>query len=269
MLISNHSPFVKVWVIIQLIAKHLNWWMWIGYVKFNMFHLKISHWIFEDSLWFSSRIRSFSGSFVVFETSWEQKPACILTWPVQRTESCSIIPQLPRFLSVQTQWAIEKTCQQEVQSLWDVDELMGFWSMNILSYYRISHVYPIPYTHISLFEFNQNPFFSIQMRCRQSWLFSVQKPTKAKRCLFTFLPHVFFGAQWFFDWANRHVPRKNAIERIESTIGKSDLGEKAWCLKIASRSLFVTSNLEESTYIDTVHTWTKLFVCRKQVMSMA
>ena len=155
MLISNHSPFVKVWVIIQLIAKHLNWWMWIGYVKFNMFHLKISHWIFEDSLWFSSRIRSFSGSFVVFETSWEQKPACILTWPVQRTESCSIIPQLPRFLSVQTQWAIEKTCQQEVQSLWDVDELMGFWSMNILSYYRISHVYPIPYTHISLFEFNQ------------------------------------------------------------------------------------------------------------------
>ena len=64
--------------------------------------------------------------------------------------------------------------------------------------------------------------------------------------LFTSLPHVFFGAQWFFDWANRHVPRKNAFE--QSTIGKSDLGEKAWCLKTASGSLLVMSNLEESTY---------------------
>ena len=30
MVISTHSPFVKVWFIIQLIAEHLNWWMWIG-----------------------------------------------------------------------------------------------------------------------------------------------------------------------------------------------------------------------------------------------
>ena len=62
MVISNHSPFAKVWFIIQLIAKHLNLWMWIGYVKFNMLHLKISHWILGDSFWFSNKIRSFSGS---------------------------------------------------------------------------------------------------------------------------------------------------------------------------------------------------------------
>ena len=125
---------------------------------------------------------------------------------------------------------------------------MGFWSINILSYYRISHVYPIPYTHISLFEFNQLLFSPSKCDASSPDFFSVQKPTKAKRCLFTFLPHVFFGAQWFFDWANRHVPRKNVFEQIESTIGKSDLGEKAWCLKAASGSLLVMSNLEESTY---------------------
>ena len=126
MVISNHSPFVKVWFIIQLIAKHLNWWMRIGYVKFNMLHRKISHWILGDSFWFSNKIRSFSGSmWGVLGRQWRNldassycalfvrrmtpklKSTCILTWPVQRTESCLIIPQLPRFWSVQTQWAVE------------------------------------------------------------------------------------------------------------------------------------------------------------------
>ena len=75
-------------------------------------------------------------------------------------------------------------------------------------------------------------------------------PREIKRCLFTFLPHGLLGRQHdsFLTEPNRHVPRKNAIERIESTIGKSDLGEKAWCLKTASGSLLVMSNLEESTY---------------------
>ena len=67
--------------------------------------------------------------------------------------------------------------------------------------------------------------------------FSVQKSTEVS---------FYILAPWSFRHAkhkglltepNRHVPRKNAIEQIESTIGKSDLGEKAWCLKTAAGSL--------------------------------
>ena len=98
--------------------------------------------------------------------------------------------------------------------------------------------------------------------------FSVQKSTEVS--LYILAPWFLARESRVFDWANRHVPRKNAIERIESTIGKSDLGEKAWCLKTALRSLFVLSNLEASRYCsehnwceDMVHTWTTHFVCRK------
>ena len=140
LVISNHSPFVKVWVIIQLIAKHLNWWMWIGYqLKFNMLHLKVSHWMLGDSFCFSNKIRSFSGSIRwslggLFAGCGEGSEGILMLHPTvhclgggsprsysndfgnkhqlvfsldqcKEQKSCLIIPRLSRFLSVQTQWA--------------------------------------------------------------------------------------------------------------------------------------------------------------------
>ena len=199
MVISNHSPFVKFWFIIQLIAKHLTWWMWIGYVKFNMLHLKISHWIFEESFWLSKIFRSFSASIRwtlrgFFPGCWEGGEGILMLHPtvhclggsppsfsnnlgnknqlVFSLDQCKEQNHARSFRSLQGFWVckhnepLRKTCQQEVQSLWDADEPMSFGSINILSYYRISHVYPIPYTHMShIFVWVQpNPFFSIQMR---------------------------------------------------------------------------------------------------------
>ena len=97
-------------------------------------------------------------------------------------------------------------------------------------------------SHICIW-IQSNHFFFIQTRYQQSWLF-FSTNVFLHPCRMVF----WAAKREFFDWANRHVPRKNVFERIESTIGKSDLGEKAWCLKTASGSLLVLSNLEESTY---------------------
>ena len=175
MVISNHSPFVKVWFIIQLIAKHFNWWMWIGYQpKFNMLHLKISPWILGDSLWFSNKIRSFSCSFVVFETFWEQKSACILTWQVQRTESCLIISAVCKvFECANTTGRWDKHVNRKCKacgmcmSQWVFDLWINHYLYRIIGFHM-----PIDSlrSHICI-RIQSNHFFFIQTRYQQSWLF--------------------------------------------------------------------------------------------------
>ena len=184
-----------------------------------------------------------------------------------------------RFLIVQTQWAVEINMPRGSAKLagcvW-VNRIL-IYEYNILlslGFHRSTRLITLTYLCLSS---TKSFFLHPSAIPAVMTFFSVQKSTEVS---------FYFLAPWFlaresrvFDWANRHVPRKNAIERIESTIGKSHLDEKAWCLNIALRSLLVMSNLEAleaSRYCsehnwceDMVHTWTTLFVCRKQVMSTA
>ena len=144
-----------------------------------MLHLKISPWIFEDSLWLSNKIRSFSDSSSAKNRIMLDHSAACKDFECANTMS---------------HWDqhVNRKCKAcgLCMSQW------VFWSIHIflsIGFHMSAPFVILTYLYLSSIK---SFFFSIQMRYQQLWLvFQYKKSTKAKRCLFTFLPHGLFGSQ--------------------------------------------------------------------------